>query len=111
VTGSPAVLYSRSDPVARALAERLVALSELPGAIARGVGPSELATALHTGTGRAYVVALPRRALVPCREIAAWPPGAVALALIDTRARLILRNGVPPLEVDYDGAIRPVQSR
>jgi hypothetical protein len=111
VTGSPAVLYSRSDPVARALAERLVALSELPGVIARGVGPSELATALHTGTDRAYVVALPRRALVPCREIAAWPPGAVALALIDTRARLILRNGVPPLEVDYDGAIRPVQSR
>jgi hypothetical protein len=111
VPGSAAVLYSRSDPVARALAERLVALSEVPGAIARGVRPSELATALHTGTDRAYVVALPRRALVPCREMAAWPPGATALALIDTRARLILRNGVPPLEVDHDGAIRPVQSR
>ncbi|MBA2458925.1 MAG: hypothetical protein H0V43_08225, partial [Gemmatimonadales bacterium] len=57
------------------------------------------------------VLALPRRALVPCREMAGWPPGALALALIDTRARLILRDGVPALEVEYDGAIRPAGSQ
>jgi hypothetical protein len=42
--------------------------------------------------------------------MAGWPPGVAALALIDTRDRLILRDGVPQLEVDYDGAIRPTRS-
>jgi len=108
---SAAVLYSRHDPVARPLAERLVAMSERPDAVVRGVEPSELAAALSAGTDLAYVLALPRLALVPCREMAGWPPGALALALIDTRARLILRDGVPALEVEYDGAIRPAGSQ
>ncbi len=104
---TPAVLYYRDDETARGLAARLVAMSEVSDAVARGVGPAELAAALRAGTARGYVVALPRRALVPCREIAGWPPGARAFALIDTRARLVLRDGVPPLEVEYDGALRP----
>lgn len=108
---SSAVLHSRGDPVARALAERLVAMSERPDAVVRGVEPSELSTALGAGTDLAYVVALPRRALVPCREIAGWPPEATAVALIDTRDRLLVRHGVPPLEVEYDGAIRPAPFR
>ncbi|MBA3258362.1 MAG: hypothetical protein H0T68_02710 [Gemmatimonadales bacterium] len=108
---SSAVLHSRGDPVARALAERLVAIAERPNAVVRGVEPSELSTALSAGTDLGYVVALPRRALVPCREIAGWPPGATAVALVDTRDRLIVRHGVPPLEVEYDGAIRPVPFR
>jgi hypothetical protein len=105
---SSAVLYARDDEVARALAARLVAMSDAPGVIARGVTPAQLSTALRAGTDLAYVVGLPRRALVPCRELSGWPPGGSALALIDTRARLILRNGVPPLEVEYDGALRPL---
>ncbi len=104
---SSAVLYSSEDEVARALAARLVAMSDAPGVITRGVDPARLAAALHAGTDLAYVVALSRRALVPCRELSGWPPGASALALIDTRARLVLRDGVPPLEVEYDGAFRP----
>ena len=105
--GSSAVVYSSADPVARALAERVVALSEPRDAVARGVGPGELDQALRAGRDRAYVVALPRRALVPCREMASWPPGSAVVGLIDARDRLILRQGVAPLEVEYDGGLRP----
>jgi hypothetical protein len=107
---SSAVLYSRDDAVAGALAARLVAMSDAPGVIARGVEPARLAAALRAGTDLAYVVSLQRRALVPCRDLSGWPPGASALALIDTRARLVLRAGVPPLEIEFDGALRPAPS-
>lgn len=108
--GSPAVVYSSADPVARALAERIVALSKGRDAVARGVGPAELPSAIRSGGDRAYVVALPRRALVPCREMASWPPGSAVVGLIDTRDHLILRDGVGPLEVDHDGGLRPRRS-
>ena len=109
-SASSAVLYSQDDAVARALAARLVAMSDAPNTVARGVSPTQLAAALRAGSERAYVIALPREALVPCREMADWPPGASALALIDTRARLVLRDGVPPLEVEHDGALRPARN-
>ncbi len=106
-TRSSAVIYERQDPVARALAERVVAMSDEPRAVTRAVDASELAARLHAGMDLAYLLALPRRALVPCREASGWPVGAETVALIDTRRRLILRTGLPPLQVDYDGAIRP----
>jgi hypothetical protein len=105
---SSAVVYPRDDEVARALAARLIAMSDSPDAVARAVDPSQLAATVRAGTDRAYVFPLPRRALVPCREMAGWPQLSIPFALIDTRARLILREGVPPLEVEYDGALRPV---
>jgi hypothetical protein len=105
---SPAVVYPREDEVARALAARLVAMSDSPDAIARAVDPSRFAATLLAGNDRAYVFPLPRRALVPCREMAGWPQLSMPFALIDTRARLVLRDGVPPLEVEHDGALRPV---
>lgn len=104
---SSAVIYQRRDPVARALAERVVAMSEEPRAVTRAVDASELAARLRAGTDLAYLLALPKRSLVPCRETSGWPVGAETVALIDTRRRLILRTGLPPLEVGYDGAIRP----
>jgi hypothetical protein len=107
---SSAVVYSRSDQVAGALAARLVAMADAPDLIARGVEPAQLAAALRAGTDRAYVVGIEHRALVPCREMAGWPPGADALALIDTRARLVARPGVPPLEIEFDGAFRPART-
>ena len=57
------------DAVARALAERVVALSDEPATGARGLPARAMPTALRGGLGRAYVVALPRTALVPCREV------------------------------------------
>jgi hypothetical protein len=42
---------------------------------------------------------------VPCRERAGWPPGATAVPLVETRPHAILRRGIPPLAVEWDGAV------
>lgn len=106
--GTPAnatVLYFKEDQAARSLAERVVALSATSGASARGLDSTSLATALSAGRGGAFVLSLPRIALVPCREIATWPAGAAAVPLVETRSRLVVRRDVPPLQVDWDGAV------
>ena len=84
-----------------------MALTE-PGAGLRAIGleASELTTLLRRGAERAYILALPRQTLEPCREIAAFPPGARIHPLIDTRAYAIVRKGAPPLTVDWDGTVR-----
>jgi hypothetical protein len=102
------VAYPRGDDVARSLAARLVAMANAPDVVARALDPSQFAAALGAGTDRAYIVPLPRRALVPCREMAGWPQIAFPFALVDTRPRVVLREGVPPLEIEYDGALRPL---
>jgi hypothetical protein len=99
------IIYPREDRVARSLAERLVALSAIPGASARGLDSAALAGALAASRGGAFVLSLPRIALVPCREMASWPAGAAVVPLIETRSRLIVRRGLSPLEVDGDGAV------
>jgi hypothetical protein len=98
------ILYPAEDPVARALAERLVAIAG-PGAVARGAPEAGLREAIARGAAQASVVSLPRLALLPCREIAGWPAGATALPLVDTRPSALVRDGTPPLAVDYDGGL------
>ena len=100
------VVYPRGDPVARSLAERVVAMAA-PGATARAVPDAELGAAMAQGGWSGYVVPLPRRTLQPCRDLAAWPEGATALPLIDTRPTAVLKAGTPPLLVDYDGGLLP----
>jgi hypothetical protein len=39
-----------------------------------------------------------------------WPAGATAVALIDTRAHLVVRDGAPPVAIDGDGTVRPLRS-
>ncbi|HET7584879.1 MAG TPA: hypothetical protein VFK13_08230 [Gemmatimonadaceae bacterium] len=93
------IAVDRDDPVARALAERLVALASfgarsgadsaraaaLPSALREAGAPltvaplagGELSTSMAHGDALAYVVALPRRALAPCdarRRFAADAP-------------------------------------
>jgi hypothetical protein len=75
--------------------------------LARGAAAAELSNRLRAGNDRAYVLALPRNALVPCRELARMPAGATILPLVDTRSTVVLRRGSPPLTVEWDGAIRP----
>ena len=99
------VAYPADDPVARALAERILAMSNTPNLVASGVADAELSAAITRGEYAAVVVPLPKRALVPCREIAAWPVGAAALPLIETRPTALLPPGAPPLQVDYDGGL------
>jgi len=105
-----AVVYPREDAVARALAERLVALSDQPTTATRGLPGRSIAEAIHGGFGRAYVLAVARTALVPCREAAAWPAGSTLIPLIDTRMSVVVRRGIPRLTVDLDGALRPVDA-
>ena len=101
------VAYIRGDEVARGLAERIVALAGSgTGLRAAALDPADFARLLRTGSDRAYVVALPRHTLVPCRESAAWPEGARIQPLIDGRAYAIVRRGSPPLTVDWDGTLR-----
>jgi hypothetical protein len=104
---SSRVVYPRGDAAARGLAERIVALAqEQPPLRVAALGPANLAAALRDGTERAYVLAVARQTLVPCREAALWPPGASIQPLIDTRASAILRRGSPTLAVEWDGTVR-----
>jgi len=105
-----AIVYPREDAVARALAERVVALSDQSTTSTRGLSDHAMAEAIRDGFGRAYVLAVARPALVPCREIAGWPAGSTLIPLIDTRMSAIVRRGVPRLTVDLDGALRPVDA-
>lgn len=105
--GAKVVVYAREDAVARALAERVVALADDRTTATSGIPAVRMAEALHGGLAWAYVVAVPRTALVPCREVATWPAGAAAIPLIDTRASAIVRRGVPRLTVEFDGKLRP----
>lgn len=104
-SGGPAIVYPRGDRIARALAERLVALSTTPRVSVRGLDSTAFAGAFTAGRGQAFVLSLPRVAPVPCRELAGWPMGATVVALVETRSRLVVRRGLPPLEVDWDGGV------
>ena len=85
----------------------MVALAGDRTLLARGAAPSELPDRIRTGNDRAYLLSLPRNALVPCRELAGIPTGATIVPLVDTRSSAVLRHGAPPLTVEWDGAIRP----
>jgi hypothetical protein len=101
------IVYPRDDEVARALAERLVALAGAGSSLrAAALDPAELAAALRDQTERAFVIAVQRESLAPCHDASAWPPGSSIQPLIDTRARAIVRRGSSPLTVDWDGTLR-----
>jgi hypothetical protein len=101
------IIYRKDDEVARGLAERIVALaSATAGLRAVGMEAASFAQAVRDGTERAYVIGLPRQSLAPCRDDAMLPPGARSLPLIDTRAYAIVRKGVSPVTVEWDGTLR-----
>jgi hypothetical protein len=131
------VVYERHDEVARGLAERIAALASMGGsgsggsarlaAVAPelvegagavrsvGLGAKELADAIATGRDLAYVVALPKRSLAPCRDLATLRVGATSLALerrivplIDVRRRVLVRPGSVGVRTSWDGTVRVV---
>jgi hypothetical protein len=106
---STAVVFAAEDAIARALAERVVALSDSPRIASASVPRRLLGAALSAASARAYVVAVPRVPLLRCREILTWPPDPTVMPLIDIRESAILRRGLPPLTVDFDGRLRPVE--
>lgn len=98
------------DPVGRAIAERLVALSSRPMRVIGGLDRRMPFPAIRSEQGVAYVVPVPMIALVPCREVAAWPAGARVVPLIDTRRSVVVRRGLPPLTVEFDGRLRAAEA-
>ncbi|HEY7236300.1 MAG TPA: ABC transporter substrate-binding protein [Gemmatimonadaceae bacterium] len=107
------VVFRRDDSVARALAERLVALD--PRSVAAGLSADDFARALRDGGDLAYVLDLPRVSLSPCvnvgdlRAAAPWlvSGGADArlLPLIDTRESAIVRRDRVSATVDWRGTL------
>jgi hypothetical protein len=104
-----AIAYPAEDSVARDLAERIVALAG-GNVTARGLAADSFGIALRLETERGYVLGLPRQALVPCRESAAWPPRATVVPLVDVRPYALLRRGAPALAVEWDAAVRPAEA-
>ena len=98
------------EPAARALAERLVALSSRPLRVSGGLDRRSPIPVIHSPLGVAYVLPVPHIALVPCREVEGWPAGAVAVPLIDTRRSVVARRGIPALTVEFDGRLRRVDT-
>jgi hypothetical protein len=108
-TPTDAIAYPAEDSVARDLTERIVALAG--GKVtARGLAADSFGVALRQETERGYVLGLPRQALVPCRESAAWPPRAAVVPLVDARPYAVLRRGGPELAVEWDAAVRPAEA-
>ena len=105
-SSSRAIVYPAGDATARALAERLVALAPSSGMAVRGLEPDSLSAALRRGDARAFIVSGPAATAGPCAESSAWPAGARAVPLVETRPHAIVRRGAPPLAVEWDGAVR-----
>lgn len=109
---SPRIVYPRTDDVARALAARLVALgsshssllASLSASLARagdslraeGVEAAHAARAVQSGGALAAVVAVPPTARGCVIDDASGTPAAatIAIALIQTRERLIARRSL-----------------
>jgi hypothetical protein len=105
-TGSR-IVSQQTDPLARKLAERLVAIAEdQPRLSALAVDPLRFAAELQRGEDRGYIVAIPLQSASPCRESALWTRRGRLYPLIDTRQHAIVRRGTPALTVDWDGTPR-----
>ena len=105
-TGSR-IVYQQTDPVARQLAERLVAVADVRSPLsALASDPLRFAAELERGADRGYIVAIPLQSASPCRESAQWTRRGRLYPLIETRQHAIVRQGSPALSVDWDGTPR-----
>jgi len=98
------IVYPAADATARDLAARLAALGV---AGARAILPLDgdaFLASLRAGRETAYVLALPRT-LASCDDLPV-PEGAAVLPLVETRAQALVRQGAPPMTVDWDGTLR-----
>ena len=107
------VVYVRDDPIARGLAERLVAIE--PHSVAVGLAPNDFARSLREGAEVAYVIDLPRRSFSSCvdfndlRSRAPWLASAAdvdakLVPLIDTRETALLTRRVSA-SVEWSGTL------
>ena len=115
--GTSRVVYPHDESVARALAERLVAV--LGGrATATGLAPNAFRSALLSGSEMAYVFPLRRMTVDRCRsmnelvERASWLGGRGAItALIDTRLHAVVRRDRLNLTFTWDSTVAIAPAR
>jgi len=104
------VVYDQSDRNAADLAARLVGLGALGNrSAATGLAPALFAAALRAGGDAAYVLPVRRRVFDVCRaalELPSWTWTATVEPLLDVRPHALVRRGLPPLQVDWDGTPR-----
>lgn len=130
---APRIAYRHDDPVARSIAERLVALAARPGdsvaapllgvtdanrnaLVTAALPPAEFMRAVHDGREAAFVVSAPASPLAPCTAALAlasampWRESADARVtpLIETGIWVIAREGAVGVTVDWGGAPRLV---
>ncbi len=130
VRPSGRVVYDAGDGAARDLAERLVGLVSAsgPGTVAildalipdrpqrtyqraTGLTGEPLALARRRGTDAAYVMALDRHPLDPCRDVqvvmegARWLDPQTIVPLVDTRLQAIVRRGRSHVTKEFDGGL------
>jgi len=115
--GTPRVVYPRDEAVARALAERLVAILG-GGATAAGLAPNAFASALAAGSEQAYVFPLRRMPRDRCRSLAellgsaAWLGAqGTTVPLIDTRLHAVVRRNRLTLRLTWDSTVAIVSAR
>jgi hypothetical protein len=138
---SPRVAYRADDPVARAIAERLVSLASrandtvanrllgttngtAPDALgAEALDARDFAQALRDRTRTAFIIAVPIRPLARCgalADLAAAMPWAVSHGLIDSAfvtplvdagGWAVVRRGAVGISVDWEGTPRLVVVR
>ena len=103
----PVLAFDGSDPVARALAERLAAMTIAnPGARTMPVSRLVMTPGVYTGIANAFVLSYPHQRRISCEAVTQWPKGSRMDPLIDLQTFVIVRRGVPPLLLDGDGMIR-----
>lgn len=127
--GAPRIVgYPADDPIARQLAERIVALASAQGTPAWipstlsspaagplrtvGLAPTGLNDALASGQIAAFVAALPRQRPAMCKAAARIPTGATLVPLVDSRAHALMRRGSGAgFYIGSDGTLRFVSTR
>lgn len=116
-TGTSRVVYPRDEPVARALAERLVAILGGRATVA-GLTPNAFQSALMAGGEMAYVIPLQRMTLDRCRAVndllavAPWLGARGTITpLIDTRLRAVARRDRLRLDFGWDSSVVIVPAR
>ena len=129
------VVYRADDPIARSLAERLVALGRMSDASAEsplrqlapelasnarltavGMAPSAFALAVTHPIVDAFIVSMPVRSAAPCADVQgisgmARPLlQATIVPLVETRDHVIARRDRASFAIDLDGVVRILPS-
>jgi hypothetical protein len=107
----PGIAIAGNDPIARALAERLVAVAGSSIRRVLSLSPAQFDSVARKGAASAFIVALPAGAPVDCQAVPPLPVGWTLVPLIQTRATMVVGPRVPAFVVLGDGTFAFVPTR